>query len=196
MVEQNKPMSILSQRVRHSVDTFVMNGIQRLLNSSLGEYAVRALAQRVDSYRQAESAGPLKACGHGVRFQEPVLIAQPEEVEIGDEVSFAAFVHIWGAGGVRIGARTMIGSHTAISSVTHDYTRPDMHNTVVLKRVEIGPDVWIGAHSTIMAGVTIGEGAVIGAGSIVTHDVAPFTIVAGAPARVMKARLVTGDASA
>lgn len=186
-------MSVLSQRVRQSVDTFVMNGIQRLLNSSLGEYAVRAWAHRVDVYRQTAIAGPLKTCGHGVRFQEPVLIAQPEEVEIGDEVSFAAFVHIWGAGGVCIGARTMIGSHTAISSVTHDYTRPDMHNTVVLKRIEIGPDVWIGAHSMIMAGVTIGEGAVIGAGSIVTHDVAPFTIVAGVPARLLKERLVTGE---
>lgn len=183
-------------KARRCFDTAVMAIIQRLLRSSLGQYAVAEVAYRVEARVQQPVTALLKRCGDGVRIQEPVLIAQPEAVELGDEVSLAAFVHIWGAGGVCIGARTMIGSHTAISSVTHDHTRPDMHATVVLKRVEIGPDVWIGAHSMIMAGVTIGEGAVIGAGSIVTHDVAPFTIVAGVPARVMKARLITGDASA
>ncbi len=177
-------------KVRRLFDTVAMAIIQRLLQSSLGQYAVAEFARRVEARVHQAVTASLKTCGHSVRIQEPVLIAQPEAVEIGDEVSFAAFVHIWGAGGVRIGARTMIGSHTAISSVTHDYTRSNMHATVVLKRVEIGPDVWIGAHSMIMAGVTIGEGAVIGAGSIITHDVAPFTIVAGVPARLLKERLI------
>ena len=41
----------------------------------------------------------------------------------------------------------------------------------------------IGTGSTILCGVTIGEGAMVGAGSVVTRDVAPYTIVAGVPAR-------------
>jgi acetyltransferase-like isoleucine patch superfamily enzyme len=49
--------------------------------------------------------------------------------------------------------------------------------------VRIGDDVWIGTKSCILRGVTIGDGAVVGAGSIVRQDVAPYTIVAGAPAR-------------
>ncbi len=166
--------------------------IQRLLDSSLGQYAVAEFAYSVKAHLYEEAVGPLKACGQGVRFQQPVLIAQPEMVEIDDDVSFAAYVHIWGAGGVRIGARTMIGSHAAISSVTHDYTHPNMHATVIMKPILIGADVWIGAHAMIMAGVTIGEGAVIGAGSVVTHDVAPFTIVAGVPAQLLKERVVNG----
>ncbi|MDD3344287.1 MAG: CatB-related O-acetyltransferase [Sulfurospirillaceae bacterium] len=52
----------------------------------------------------------------------------------------------------------------------------------------IGNDVWIGLDATIMPGVTIGDGAIIGAKSVVTHDVEPYTVVAGNPARMVKKR--------
>ncbi len=52
----------------------------------------------------------------------------------------------------------------------------------------IGNDVWIGASVQIKTGVRIGDGAVIGAGSVVSKDVAPFMVVAGVPARVIRAR--------
>lgn len=54
--------------------------------------------------------------------------------------------------------------------------------------ITIGNDVWIGYQAIILAGVTIGDGAVIGARSVVTKDVAPYTIVAGAPARPVRKR--------
>lgn len=52
----------------------------------------------------------------------------------------------------------------------------------------IGNDVWIGMNSIIMRGVTIGDGAVIAAGSVVTKDVAPYAIVGGNPAKLIKYR--------
>lgn len=52
----------------------------------------------------------------------------------------------------------------------------------------IGNDVWIGTQVYIKDGVTIGDGAIIGAHSVVTHDVAPFSIVAGNPARPIRQR--------
>jgi len=52
----------------------------------------------------------------------------------------------------------------------------------------IGNDVWIGLEATIMPGVTIGDGAIIGAKSVVTHNVEPYSVVAGNPARVIKKR--------
>jgi len=55
-------------------------------------------------------------------------------------------------------------------------------------RVDIGHDVWIGHGATVMAGVNIGTGAVIGAGAVVTHDVAPYQIVGGVPARPIRMR--------
>lgn len=54
--------------------------------------------------------------------------------------------------------------------------------------VRIGSDVWIGHEAMILSGVTIGDGAVIGAGSVVTSNVLPYAIVAGAPARVVRQR--------
>lgn len=47
---------------------------------------------------------------------------------------------------------------------------------------------WIATGAIIMPGITVGEGAVVGAGSVVTRDVEPWTVVAGNPARKVKAR--------
>ena len=55
-------------------------------------------------------------------------------------------------------------------------------------RVTIGHDVWIGHGATILPGVTVGNGAVIGAGAVVSKDVAPYTIVGGVPARLIRER--------
>lgn len=55
-------------------------------------------------------------------------------------------------------------------------------------RVTIGHDVWIGHGATVLPGVTIGHGAVIGAGAVVSRDVAPYTIVGGVPARLIRER--------
>ncbi|WBV44319.1 type B chloramphenicol O-acetyltransferase [Pseudoroseomonas cervicalis] len=52
----------------------------------------------------------------------------------------------------------------------------------------IGNDVWIGTEAIIMPGITIGDGAVIGARAVVTQDVAPYAIVGGNPARLIRKR--------
>jgi acetyltransferase-like isoleucine patch superfamily enzyme len=52
----------------------------------------------------------------------------------------------------------------------------------------IGHDVWIGDGARILAGVTIGTGAIVAAGALVARDVAPYTVVGGVPARVLRRR--------
>lgn len=52
----------------------------------------------------------------------------------------------------------------------------------------IGSDVWIGSNAVIMQGVTVGHGAIVAAGAVVTKDVAPYSIVAGVPARQIDVR--------
>lgn len=54
--------------------------------------------------------------------------------------------------------------------------------------ITIEDDVWIGANVTLLKGLTIGTGAVVGAGSVVTRTVAPYTIVAGVPAKKLRDR--------
>lgn len=55
-------------------------------------------------------------------------------------------------------------------------------------RTIIGSDVWIGYRAILMQGITVGHGAVVGAGAVVTHDVPPYAIVAGSPARIVRYR--------
>lgn len=130
----------------------------------------------------------LKCCGDPVHLQFPIYLTHSEMIEIGNNVSLAGFIHVWGGGGVKIGSRVMIGSHTAISSVTHDYSAETMYGTVVTKPIVINDDVWIGTHAVILPGVTIGEGAVIAAGCVVTKDVPARAIVAGVPGRLLRFR--------
>ncbi len=91
---------------------------------------------------------------------------------------------------VEIGDNVLIGSGTLIID-------SDLHSNDPYKRVEqsdcfdslpvkIDRDVFVGARTIILKGVTIGEGAIIGAGAVVVHDVEPFTIVAGNPARLVR----------
>ncbi len=61
------------------------------------------------------------------------------------------------------------------------------------KEVIIGNDVWIGEKVFIKDGITIGDGAVIGAHSVVTHDIPPYAIVAGTPARILRYRFTEDE---
>ena len=65
---------------------------------------------------------------------------------------------------------------------------PDFFDWRREHRVTIGHDVWIGHGAIVLPGVTVGTGAVVGAGAVVSRDVAPYTVVAGVPARVIKRR--------
>ncbi|MGP1359009.1 chloramphenicol acetyltransferase [Roseicyclus sp.] len=62
------------------------------------------------------------------------------------------------------------------------------------RRTEIGHDTWIGHGAIVKPEVTVGHGAVVGAGAVVTKDVAPYTIVAGCPAKPLRPRQPPGIA--
>lgn len=52
--------------------------------------------------------------------------------------------------------------------------------------ITVGDSVWFGASVSVLPGVTIGEGSVIGAGSVVTRDIAPYSVAAGNPCKVIR----------
>jgi phosphonate metabolism protein (transferase hexapeptide repeat family) len=108
-----------------------------------------------------------------------------------------------------IGKFCSLAAFTRINAVQHPLDRVTTHkisyrpNEYFLDRtldsafrewrlengVTIGHDVWIGHGAIVLPGVTIGNGAVVGAGAVVTRDVAPYTIVAGVPAEVLRPRV-------
>lgn len=57
------------------------------------------------------------------------------------------------------------------------------------KPIEIEDDCWLGANVVVMPGVTIGKGSVIGANSVVTKDIEPYSVMAGAPVKTLRKRL-------
>ena len=58
------------------------------------------------------------------------------------------------------------------------------------QKVRIGKNVWLGGGCIILPGVWVGDNAVVAAGAVVTRDVAPGTVVAGSPAKVIRRFLV------
>lgn len=107
----------------------------------------------------------------------PVLIAAQSSIKIGDNVMFGPQVTIRGGN-----HRTDMVGRTMISVTVAD-KRPEDDPGVVIEN-----DVWIGTRAIILAGVHIGEGAIVAAGAVVTANVAPYTIVAGAPAKLVRRR--------
>jgi acetyltransferase-like isoleucine patch superfamily enzyme len=91
---------------------------------------------------------------------------------------------------VEIGEHCMFANGCFISDGSHrfddPYTPVPWQGFTTRGPTRIGDNVWCGAHAVITSGVTVGERSVIGANSVVTADIPPFSIAAGAPARVLR----------
>lgn len=105
----------------------------------------------------------------------------------------------------QIGKFCSLSWNLSIGGKNHDYQRVTTFPTYHWSRIfpnagideaaliqpqptVIGNDVWVGAGAIILRGVQVGDGAVIGSGAVVTKDVAPYSIVAGVPAKEIKTR--------
>jgi acetyltransferase-like isoleucine patch superfamily enzyme len=112
-------------------------------------------------------------------------------IDIGDNVFIGRASIIDSNLSIRIGRNTFVAPNCFITDTSHkfiDLNQPIRLQGYEYKPVEIGEDVWIGAHVVIVAGVTIGKGSIIGANSTVTNDIEPYVIAAGSPARIIKKR--------
>lgn len=107
--------------------------------------------------------------------------AEEARIVIGDNCGFSG-VSIVADKEVIIGNRVMVGANTRIGD-RDDHPR---RLGTIPASVVIEDDVFIGMSCLIMKGVRIGEKSVVAAGSIVTHDVPPYCVVAGIPAKIIK----------
>lgn len=108
------------------------------------------------------------------------------KIIIGDNTVINRFTYLDGRVPLYIGNNVNISHYTLIQTLSHDAQNPDF--ICIERPVAIMDHVWIGARAIIMPGVTVGEGAVVAAGSVVTKDVAPYTIVGGQPAKPIGTR--------
>jgi UDP-2-acetamido-3-amino-2,3-dideoxy-glucuronate N-acetyltransferase len=146
-----------------------------------------------------------------VQLGRDVKIFQPDLVnlygcQIGDDTKIGTFVEI--QKNASVGARCKISSHSFICEgvriddevfIGHGVmfiNDPEPRATAggalqteadwVVVPTSVCKGASIGSGAVIMCGVTIGEGALVGAGAVVTKDVAPGSIVAGVPARLLR----------
>jgi acetyltransferase-like isoleucine patch superfamily enzyme len=142
--------------------------------------------------------------GNGTHIKgELVVFAHNGQIVIGRDCYIGENARIWSASKISIGDRVLIAhevnvfdnnTHPVSAKSRHQHYKeivssgfPKEHDYSLNERpVAILNDAWVGARAIIMPGCTIGEGAIVGAGSVVTTDVAPYTIVAGNPARLIR----------
>ena len=139
------------------------------------------------------------------RYTEVGARSRVSETVLDDYSYLGIDCEIWCA---EIGKFSNIASHVRINATNHPTWRPTLHHFTYRagdywpgekdeteffewrrgNAVQIGHDTWLGHGSTILPGVTVGNGAVVGAGAVVSRDVAPYTIVGGVPARLIRER--------
>ncbi|MCC6680138.1 MAG: putative colanic acid biosynthesis acetyltransferase [Phycisphaeraceae bacterium] len=119
-------------------------------------------------------------------------IVHPWLLEIGDHSIIGDEVLVYNLGRISIGNHSVISQRTHLCAGTHDHTQPDLP----LRRstIQIGSGVWICADAFIGPDVSVGDNALVAARTVVTRDVEPATIVAGNPARFIKARPMNASA--
>ncbi len=127
-------------------------------------------------------------------FFEPdvwITLLDDATISIGEGTFLNIAVMVAAMQRVEIGAHCMLANGCFVTDANHRFDDSDTPITwqgfTSKGPTIIGDNVWLGAHVVVTSGVTIGERCVIGANSVVTQDVPPFSIAAGAPAKVLRA---------
>jgi len=113
-------------------------------------------------------------------------IRHPWLLEMGPYSTLADNVEVYNLGPITIGAHTVISQNSHLCNGTHDYSQPSL--PLVRPTMKIGSGIWVCADAFIGPGVTIADNALVGARAVVMRDVPKGVIVAGNPAKVVRAR--------
>lgn len=115
-------------------------------------------------------------------------------ITIGNDCMFGNDCHITCANSITIGNGLRTGKSVLISDNAHGdpakleqlKMHPNVRPLYSKGPIVIGNNVWIGDKVAVLGGVKIGDGAIIGANAVVTHDVPPYSIAVGCPAKIIK----------
>ena len=133
----------------------------------------------------------MASCGSNFQPSSDVILWGLEHMRFGRNVYLGPGVVIICLDRLHVGRNVLLGPHVVVSNGNHVF-RDGMYRVGENETspIHIGDGSWVGANSTIVAGVRIGKGALIGANSVVTKDVADYEIVGGVPAKVIGKRVV------
>jgi putative colanic acid biosynthesis acetyltransferase WcaF len=120
------------------------------------------------------------------RIRSTVKIEIPWNLTVGAQTIIGDDVILYCLGPITIGQRATISQLGHLCAGTHDFTRPEF--PLLRPPITIGDDVWLAADVFVGPGVTVGTGAVVGARSSVFHDLPPWQVCVGTPAKPVKER--------
>ena len=129
--------------------------------------------------------------GREAALTQPLVWGPPERVQVaGDAVVNDALLNTE-SGSITIGAAAFFGHRVCVITGTHDIERRGLDRQRAVPRdgcdVHVEEGAWVGSGAILLGPCRIGAHAVVAAGAVVTRDVAPATVVAGVPARVVRA---------
>ncbi len=125
--------------------------------------------------------------GAKVKIRETVRVTFPWKLRIDDYAWVGDFVELYTLGPIHIGEHAVVSQKSYLCTGTHDHRSPSFD--ISTQSIVIAPQAWVAADVFVGPGVTVGLGAVVAARSTLLNDVAPYAIVAGAPARVVGKRI-------
>lgn len=130
--------------------------------------------------------------GKGVVLRSNIIMRTHKRgrIELGDDVEVGDYTLFIADDFVRVGKGSFVGPHCVLRDTNHTFQGSDVHWRLlphISQGITIGEGCYVGARCYIMPGVRVGDGAVIAPASIVTKDVGPNEIWAGAPVARMVA---------
>jgi len=137
-------------------------------------------SSRIAAQLVFEQAGAALQIGARTFVGARTVIDAARAIRIGDDVLISSEVLLFDHDSHSLDSRDRADDVRKWMSGAKDWARVGQAGVVV------GDKCWIGARAIVLKGVELGEGAVVGAGSVVTRTVAPFTLVAGNPARPIR----------
>lgn len=132
-------------------------------------------------------------CGSGVIVKSRAYFGRGERLRVGNRSQLG--LRMRADSDLTLGDDVIMGPDVVIMAWSHRFDSLDVpinrQGATDPRPVVVGSDVWIGTRVILLPGVTVGDHSVIGAGSVVAHDVPPYSVVAGVPARVIRDRRET-----
>ena len=119
-------------------------------------------------------------------IRRTVKIECPWQLTMGKNSCLGDGAIVYCLGKVTIGDRVSISQYAHICAGSHDYKQDDM--PLLRPPISIMDDVWIAADAFVGPNVAVGEGAILGARGVAIHDLDPWTIYGGNPAKSLKPR--------
>jgi acetyltransferase-like isoleucine patch superfamily enzyme len=129
----------------------------------------------------------------GQQLDSSVRVLPPFHTDTGRNLRFGRNVFVnhgctaMDLGGIAIGDDVMIGPNVQLISSGHPLDRSARRSQITTAPICLSRGAWIAARAMVLQGVTVGDDAVVAAGAVVTEHVPARTLVAGVPARIVRA---------